>query len=59
MAVAQQACKSRQLKVERNLSGFRAPGMLKVIGDALKKRLCRTDMTFLLEDEEADGVRKF
>jgi hypothetical protein len=59
MAVAQQAYKSRQLREERNFSGFRAPGMLKVIGDALKRRLCRTDMTFLLENEEADGVRKF
>jgi hypothetical protein len=41
------------------LSGYRAPGILKVIGEALKKRLCRIDMAFLLEDKEADGEYKF
>jgi hypothetical protein len=41
------------------LSGYRAPGILKVIGEGLKKRLCRIDMSFLLEDEEADGEEKF
>jgi hypothetical protein len=41
------------------LSGYRAPGILKVIGEALKKRLCLTDMAFLLEEEEADGEEKF
>jgi hypothetical protein len=33
--------------------------MLKVMGDAVKKRLCLVDMAFTLEDEEADGVNKF
>ncbi len=32
---------------------------MKVIGEGLKKRLCRIDMSFLLEDEEADGEEKF
>lgn len=41
------------------MSGYRAPGILKVIGEGLKKRLCRIDMSFLLEDEEADGEDKF
>jgi hypothetical protein len=41
------------------LSGYRAPGILKVIGEALKKRLCLADMAFLLEEEEADGEEKF
>ena len=41
------------------MSGYRAPGILKVIGEGLKKRLCRIDMSFLLEDEEADGEEKF
>lgn len=30
-----------------------------MIGDAIIKRLCRTDMAFMLEEEEEDGVRKF
>lgn len=33
--------------------------MLKVIGEALKKRLCLVDMSFLLEDDQADGEEKF
>lgn len=41
------------------MSGYRAPGILKVIGEGLKKRLCRIDMSFILEDEEADGEDKF
>lgn len=41
------------------MSGFRAPGILKVIGEAMKKRLCLVDMSFLLEEEEADGEEKF
>ncbi len=41
------------------MSGYRAPGILKVMGDAVKKRLCLVDMAFTLEDEEADGVNKF
>jgi hypothetical protein len=31
---------------------------LKVIGEALTKRLCLVDMSFMLEDEEADGEEK-
>ncbi len=30
-----------------------------MVGDAVKQRLCRTDMAFMLEEEEADGVQKF
>ena len=41
------------------MSGLRAPGMLKVIGDAIKLRMCKTDMAFTLEDEEEDGLSKF
>jgi hypothetical protein len=40
------------------MSGFRAPAMLKVIGEALLGRLCLVDMSFMLEDEEADGEEK-
>ena len=32
---------------------------MKIIGDAVKKRLCRVDMAFMLEETEADGVNKF
>lgn len=59
MTAARQNYKNSILKQERNLSGYRAPGILKVIGGALKKRLCLVDMAFMLEDEEADGVNKF
>jgi len=59
MTAARQNHKNIILKQERNLSGYRAQGMLKVIGDAVKKRLCLVDMAFMLEDEEADGVHKF
>jgi hypothetical protein len=46
-------------KEKTNLSGFRAPYILEVIGEALKKRLCLIDLSEMLEDEEADGENKF
>jgi len=32
---------------------------LKVIGEGIKRRLCLVDMSFMLEDEQADGEEKF
>lgn len=58
MASARQVLKSRHQKYLNNLTGYRAPGILKVIGEALTKRLCLVDMSFMLEDEEADGEEK-
>lgn len=59
MQSARQAHKSRLEKEMTNLSGFRAPYILTVIGEALKKRLCLIDLSEMLEDEEADGENKF
>lgn len=59
MQTARQAHNSRVEKEKTNLSGFRAPYILAVIGEALKKRLCLTDLSEMLEDEEADGENKF
>lgn len=59
MESARQEHKSRLEKQKKNLVGFRAPYILEVIGEALKKRLCLIDLSEMLEDEEADGDNKF
>jgi len=40
--------------LKRELSGFRAPMMLKIIGEALIKRLCKTTLENVCENFE-DG----
>lgn len=52
MATGQKLHKDTTLKRFMDKTGFRAIRILQVIGDALKIRLCNTDMIFERECEE-------